>query len=352
MSQGNGNGLPVVADECTFRVGPLVNLPSVLRSLECDPEPLIRGAGFELADFSDPDHRMPYLAFSRLLAACVEETGCEQLGLLVARKSTSSHLGIPGFLLRAAPTVKAALQSVVENLDLHDEGGSAILDIHDDYTKFGYAIQLPGVQAVEQVYDLAVAMIYQIMWALCGEEWTASTVCLSRHAPKDEAPYRRYFKTSLFFESTECAVTFPSECLSRKPPAADRLLFKHLQHEARELHALHHRELLQKLPEVLTRGLMTDQFSARAVADAFGLHERTLHRRLRAAGTSFRRELDEARRSVSEQLLAGTSLPVCDIANAMGYADSSGFIRAFQRWCGDTPSSWRKNNPIGSRRVN
>jgi len=49
---------------------------------------------------------------------------------------------------------------------------------------------------------------------------------------------------------------------------------------------------------------------------------------------------------VSEQLLGSTSLPVCDIANALGYADSSGFIRAFQRWSGTSPSSWRKHNNL------
>jgi AraC-like DNA-binding protein len=76
----------------------------------------------------------------------------------------------------------------------------------------------------------------------------------------------------------------------------------------------------------------------------FGLHERTLHRRLRIAGTSFRQELDLARQSVSEQLLGSTSLPVCDVANAMGYADSSGFIRAFQRWTGTSPTSWRRKH--------
>ncbi len=52
-----------------------------------------------------------------------------------------------------------------------------------------------------------------------------------------------------------------------------------------------------------------------------------------------------------KQLLESTSLPVCDIADALGYADSSGFIRAFQRWSGSSPAVWRKrNSPLLQKR--
>ena len=106
-------------------------------------------------------------------------------------------------------------------------------------------------------------------------------------------------------------------------------------------------ELMEELPAVMRRGLLSEEFSAREIAGVFGLHERTLHRRLQSAGTSFRRELDSARMCVGEQLLGSPSLPVIDVASALGYADSSGFIRAFQRWSGCSPSAWRKlNSPL------
>jgi len=104
--------------------------------------------------------------------------------------------------------------------------------------------------------------------------------------------------------------------------------------------------MLKELPSVLRKGLLTNEFSADHIADVFGMRERTLHRRLRVEGTSFRKEIDRVRESVSEQLLESTSLPVCDIAQSLGYADSSSFIRAFSRWTGTNPTRWRKqNNP-------
>jgi AraC-like DNA-binding protein len=330
--------------EATFRVGPLVNLAPLVRSLGCNPEPLFKQAGFCLEDFQDPDHRMPYIRSSQLLASCVEATGCEHLGLLLGQQAEPSHLGIAGFLVRAAPNVEQALKALAENLDLHDESGAVTLDVGPDFSTLSFSVILNGVSAIDQIYDISAVMMCKIMQALCGPEWCASTIRLARREPEDPAPFRKFFGKVLFFDSTECAITFGNSCLKRQAPTADAMLYKHLCQEANELHALQHHELIEELPGALRRGLLTEQFAAHHIAGVFGLHERTLHRRLRAAGTSFRQELDQARMSVSEQLLGSTSLPVCDIANALGYADSSGFIRAFQRWCGTTPSSWRKQN--------
>lgn len=330
--------------DATVRAGPLVNLPSLVQSLGCDPGPVFRQSGFTSEDFQDPDHRISYLEGSHLLADCVEATGCKELGLLLGQRAEPSHLGLAGFLTRAAPTVRQALRVLLENLDLHDEGGTATLDIGPDYTYLGYALQLPDVSAVEQIYDLSAVMLCKIMQSLCGPDWVAASVKLPRREPEDKRPYQRYFRTALFFDSTECSVTFSNQCLDHDSPYADALLYRYLEHEAAQLHELQHQELIERLPEVMRRSLLSEQFAARDVANVFGLHERTLHRRLRDSGTSFRKELDAARKTVSEQLLGTTNLPVCDIATALGYADSSGFIRAFQRWSKTSPSSWRKRN--------
>ena len=58
-------------------------------------------------------------------------------------------------------------------------------------------------------------------------------------------------------------------------------------------------------------------------------------------GTSFRQELGQVRHAVSQQLLAGTTSALAEIATSLGYADASAFSRAFKRWSGTTPAQWR-----------
>ena len=332
--------------ECTLRVGPFVNLPKLLLDLGCDPDPVFETTGISQNELGDPEHRISYLAGSHLLAECVAVTGCEHFGLLLGQMACPSHLGMAGFLVRTASTVEQALRALVENLDLHDQGGTCTLDIDSGYSQLSFRVHQPGVMAIAQIYDLSAVLLCKIMRSLCGEGWNASQVLLVRSKPHDLTPYSNFFRTGVYFDSDTCGILFPSHYLRLKPPTADELLYHHLELEASVLHQMQHHEVVEMLPAVLQRGLLLDQCSASDIADAFGMQERTLHRRLQSAGTSFREELDRVREALSIQLLESSSLPICDIATSLGYADSSGFIRAFQRWTGSSPAFWRKQNRI------
>lgn len=333
-----------LTQDCTFRVGPLVNLSKLLIKLGCEPDAIIERAGFRQEDFEDTEHRVPYVSCSRLLADCVTATDCDHFGLLLGQMAGPSYLGVAGFLASTAATVGQALQALADNLDLHDEGGTVALQVEDDYCRLSFSIHQPGVSAIAQIHDLSVVIMCEIMRTLCGREWNASQVHLVRKKPRDLVPHFRYFRTSVLFDAEFCGIVFPSHHLQLKPPAADELLYHHLEQEACLLHQMQHQQIKEMLPAVLQRCLLQDQCTARDIADAFGIQERTLHRRLKSAGTTFRRELDSVRESLSIQLLEVSGLPIYDIATSLGYADSSGFVRAFHRWTGFSPASWRKQH--------
>ena len=330
-----------------LRVGPFVNISLILRSLSFDPEPVFRKANFSLEQFSDPDLKLPYLQITQLLAASVEATGCEHFGLLLGQSASASHLGLAGFLIRAAPTVEAALDALVEHLDLHDEGGTPTLIKTSEMTLLGYTVEQSGAVAVEHIYDMTTAITCNIMRALCGKTWRPSEVMLARRRPSDTEPYRRFFNAPVQFDAELSGIAFRNRYLQQPVPSADALLFDHLEKAASDLHALQHLSLTDALSAQLRNGLLRRQWSAAEMATTLGLHERTLYRRLHAAGTSYRQVLDKVRNSTSLQLLKNTDMSVVQIADYMGYTNSSAFIRAFSRWTGTTPIKWRRagNSP-------
>lgn len=59
------------------------------------------------------------------------------------------------------------------------------------------------------------------------------------------------------------------------------------------------------------------------------------------AGQGFRSYLRRLRLSKAAELLAGTDLPVREIADAVGYGDASQFAKAFKRMYGVSPSRYR-----------
>ena len=87
---------------------------------------------------------------------------------------------------------------------------------------------------------------------------------------------------------------------------------------------------------------MTSTLSADNVADLLALHSRTLRRRLAAEGTSFNTVAAAVRFDIAQQLLRDTDMPLGEIANALGYADLTAFVRAFRGWAQCPPGQWRE----------
>jgi AraC-like DNA-binding protein len=84
--------------------------------------------------------------------------------------------------------------------------------------------------------------------------------------------------------------------------------------------------------------------TASRVAALLNVHERTLNRRLQAEGTSFSQLRDGVLHTMAMQMLGASSMPLADVAMALGYSEASAFIRAFTRWSGQTPDRWRREN--------
>jgi AraC-like DNA-binding protein len=78
-----------------------------------------------------------------------------------------------------------------------------------------------------------------------------------------------------------------------------------------------------------------------AAATSIGVSSRTLQRSLRALGTSFVDEVQDARLRAAEQRLLETDDPVGRIALDIGCASSQHLARLFQKRRGTTPTAFR-----------
>ena len=79
-----------------------------------------------------------------------------------------------------------------------------------------------------------------------------------------------------------------------------------------------------------------------AAAAFFSVSTSTLIRRLKEEGSSFQALLDDTRRERAHWYLTHTQLTVEDIAERLGYVDTTNFSRTFRRWYRATPSEVRR----------
>ena len=102
--------------------------------------------------------------------------------------------------------------------------------------------------------------------------------------------------------------------------------------------------LISEVRSVLARILPDGEPSLERVAQALALSERMLQSRLREAGMTFTAVIDDVRRSLAKLYLQQTSVTLMDIAFLLGFSEQSAFSRAFRRWEGESPQSWRKQH--------
>jgi AraC-like DNA-binding protein len=287
----------------------------------------------------------------RLLALCAERAGCPELGLLLGEPLDLGVLGLVGELGGHCPDLGSALRNIILYLHLHDRGAVPALWVSGERAMLAYVIHQHGVPGTELIYDLALTVTRNVLKALAGPGWKATEVHFSRPQPATTEHYRRVFQTRLIFGADYDAVVFPSAWLAQPLGGADAMVHQRIMQEIERLEAHGAGDLPAQLRRVLRRllvdGAGIDETSLDQISQIFRVHRRTLNRRLRIHGTSFKALLDECRYDIARQLLRDTRLPVAEVAARLGYADAAAFSRAFRRWSGRSPAAWRVTQSPG-----
>jgi AraC-like DNA-binding protein len=139
------------------------------------------------------------------------------------------------------------------------------------------------------------------------------------------------------------ALVIPESWLDRPSPFADPALHRvsvvSLEAMAERLRG---RRYTAALVEELLAAGGTGARSLEDVARKLAVSTRTLIRRLREDGTTYRELRESRRRTLAMELLSDTSLTAAEIAYRLGYEDASNFGKACHRWFGRSPGALRK----------
>lgn len=332
----------------SLHAGNLKGFPEVFREFGGDPKKLASACGIDPQIFTeDPDddiyREIPLTSALHLLAKATKEVNCPHFGLILGQRLESSLLGPIGFLMMHSPTVEAALQQMSRFLHLRVTGVTVVISSHAEVARITINMPIPGFTGSDQLCDLAMSNFVEFMRMACGKDWRPTSVSFSHQAPADLTPYRELFGVPVLFGQKVDAMQFPSIHLKSQIASATPSIGNVMQNYIVQIEERYKGDIVGQVRRTLPALLPTGKCTIERVADLFSMHRRTLHRHLAAENLTFEQMVDEARQGMATNALAGSSMPLTQVALLLGYRDASAFSRAFRRWSGASPSEWRKN---------
>lgn len=160
--------------------------------------------------------------------------------------------------------------------------------------------------------------------------------------PSELQPYERYLGCRLE-EGDQCTVVFDAEDACRPLLTHNAPMWKALEPSLRQRmsDAREAQRLTEQVESALHRLLPSGRTQMSDLAKELGVGARTLQRRLAAENTTWLAVLNQTRERLACHYLARTKMSPAEISFLLGFEDPNSLYRAFHRWTGTTPESWR-----------
>lgn len=307
----------------------------------------LAGTGITAATLHDPETPIEAgqeLAVARnLIARLGDRPG---LGAEAGRRYTIGSLGIWGFALMTSPSLQdmlrlgthyAALSFAFIRPRYEEDGREALVVLDDaeipaDVRAFFVERELAKLATLTPLVLGELARVVRFETTFAGARGAALRAALP--AAAIETGCERH------------VLAVPRARLADPLPQADIDAARALEQQCSEL--LDRRRRLTGVAGRVRALLLArpgEPPDMDRVAQDLCIDQRTLRRWLAGENTSFRLLSDEVRETLAVELLTTAGLTVEEVAGRLGYHDAAGFSKAFRRWTGATPGSYRSPRP-------
>lgn len=296
-----------------------------------------------------PDMPIPLSMMSTLFSKGAAVLGDRTFGLRVGQKM--SHLAYGQWVVYAtqAPTLEMALRRLFATIWSQLSVFQMTLEPDSGYSVWR-SIPPLRVDGSKQYLDHLIFPMLTLAQVFLGKDWRPGWVEVNYQRDGDAARLEAILQAPLRYGGKGVGLAFRPDDLARKNPninltAAQTLTLRDITADVLLGNA---QEPARSLSAIVALRLLDGQYDIERAAETAGIGVQGLQRRLRVTGYTYKNVLEIARRDRAITLLTQTQLPVSEIALSLGYEEHSNFTRAFQRWMGCSPTTYRTKNGFDS----
>ena len=266
-------------------------------------------------------------------------------GLQAGLRYHATAQGMWGFAVLSCPDARSAIELGLRYFDLTFSFNQVRFEVADQEARLVY-------DGSDNPDDLQAVLIERDLGALAAMERDAygrviAPIALRLRAvrPAYAAEFETLFGVEPQFGARENSLTFDARLLGLQLPLADAFGLRVSEEQCRRL--VERREARSGVASRVRAQILhkpAELPSMQTVAQRLGVSPRTLHKRLAREGTSYRDLVEEVREALAEELLSTVRLSIDEVAQRLGYSDTSSFIVAFKRWKGVSPGEYKRTH--------
>ncbi len=308
-----------------------------------DPEALYREVGIDPDLLNKPGARVPFSSVNRIWAKTTEIIDDPCFGLKAHKFWHPSHFHALGYAWLASHSLREALNRFTRYLRVFSDTAFLKLEEGPDGFTVVLELELFGMRIPAQI-DQGMSILIHICRLNSGEELKPVAVNFIHAEPSCAEEYFALFKAPVRFSTDRDSMTFSLADVdkylkSANPQLArlnDQVMIEYLAKLIKE-------NIIDRVMPIIIDMLPSGGVADEKVAETLNMSVRSLQRRLREVGTTFRTLLDAVRKDLASTYVCDPDIELAEVAFLLGFSDQSAFSRAFKRWTGNTPSGVRKS---------
>jgi AraC-like DNA-binding protein len=239
------------------------------------------------------------------------------------------------------PDLRTALRRLVEFAGIGM--GFTVDEVRDDGQATELHFDTDGRDGPDQLaLAIGITVGHRLAGWLIGQQITLTSVDLTGPAPPHAAEFPRVFGVVPTFDAPRTAITFDSRYLDAPLVRSEDELFEFIRSQPNDLlfRQEYHPSTSSRVRKLIERRAV-DTVTVEDVARRLNVSAQHLRRLLRDEKTTFRHIKEEVLRDEAIASLVRGLETTMELSDRLGFSEPSAFRRAFRRWTGSPPGSYR-----------
>lgn len=316
---------------------------------------MIQNAGLPAHAFDDPSFPISANQHLALMNAILSQHQSDDsiisLVFLMSSNMKIEDFGVVGLIMKYSESFLEAVKVALVYPELSWGHSRVVISREPSCFRSTFTMELPKLPGISQeelehlqycclVLDMMASIIE--FKSILGNNNTPTQARLPFPAPADWHKVEQFTPCPIEFDADAAEIVFPLSIEEAVPIHANSLSRRNFE------------AIAQKLSSMLAEGVdftervsrwlwaYTPPLNRADLAEQLAMSERSLARKLKQEGTSYKELYNHVQTERAKNLLCNNSLSISDISEKLGYSEPAVFTRAFSSQTGIAPLKWRK----------